>query len=152
MRRADRLLAQEEALKILDQGEYGILSTVGIDGKPYGVPLSYIIKDNFIYCHGTNAGGSKFDNISENKRVSFTVVGKTQVLPDKFGTLYESAIVFGEATIVESEEEKVSAFREYLQKYSSDFLAEGEKYIESAGPKAMMYRITMDTVTGKRKS
>jgi len=27
------------------------------------VPLSYIVKDNFIYYHGTNAGGSKYDNI-----------------------------------------------------------------------------------------
>ena len=35
----------EEIKMILQKGEYGILSTVGQDGKPYAVPLSYAWKD-----------------------------------------------------------------------------------------------------------
>ena len=149
MRRTDRLLGEEEAWEILNKGEYGILATVGADGQPYGVPLSYIVKGNGIYYHCTNAGGSKQDNISNNNKVSFTVVGKTQVLPDKFGTLYESAIAFGEAGLVEEEEERSVIFREFLKKYSAGFLAEGEKYIESAGPKANIVKITISSLTGK---
>jgi uncharacterized protein len=151
MRRTDRLLSEEEALKILEKGEYGILATVDREGQPYGVPLSYIVKDNCIYYHCSNAGGSKHDNILNNNKVSFTVIGNTQVLPDKFGTLYESVIVFGEAGFVHDEEEKLSAFREFLKKYCSGFLAEGEKYIESAGPRAMMVKITVTSLTGKSR-
>lgn len=152
MRRADRLLSREEALEILKRGEYGILSTVDSDGQPYGVPLSYAVKDNCIYFHGTNAGGTKYDNIEHSNKVSFAVVGSTQVLPDKFGTLYESAIVLGEASLVNDEEERLCALRELLEKYCSDFLAEGEKYIEAAGPKTMVIKITISSLTGKSRN
>lgn len=122
MRRADRVLDQESALKILQEGEYGILATVDAGGQPYGVPLSHAVKDSSIYFHSTNTGGSKYDNILNNKRVSFTVVGNTQVLPDKFGTLYESVIACGEAALVADENERLSAFRELLGKYCSGAL------------------------------
>lgn len=151
MRRTDRLLEQSEARKILDNGEYGILATVADDGQPYGVPLSYVVKDDCIYYHCTNAGGSKHDNILSNKDVCFTVVGNTQVLPEKFGTLYESVIVFGEAGIVDDEEERQAAFKEFLVKYCSDYLIEGEKYIASAGPKAIIVKITVKSLTGKAR-
>lgn len=149
MRRKDRALDQEEALKILIKGEYGILATVDGGGQPYGVPLSYAVKDNCIYYHSAIAGGSKHDNILNNKKVSFTVVGDTQVLPDKFGTLYESVIVFGEAAPVDDEEERLSAFRELLVKYCSGYLSEGEDAIKRTGAKAMVVKITINSMTGK---
>jgi len=40
MRRKDRALSEEEAQALLDRTEYGVLSTVGGDGRPYGVPLN----------------------------------------------------------------------------------------------------------------
>lgn len=149
MRRTDRQLSEAEALEILKKGEYGILSTVDSDGQPYGVPLSYVVIDNCIYYHSTNAGGSKHDNILSNHKVSFTAVGNTKILPDQFGTLYESAIVFGQALLVQDEAERLCAFRELLKKYCSGFLVEGEKYIESAGSKAIVVKITIDSLTGK---
>lgn len=149
MRRTDRLLNQEETLKILEEGEYGILATVGAAGQPYGVPLSYVVTDNCIYYHCTDAGGSKHDNILNNKKVSFTVVGNTQVLPDKFGTLYESAIAFGEAAEVTDENERLGVFRELLRKYCSGYLAEGEEYIKKLGSKAMIVKIAINDLTGK---
>lgn len=38
MRRKDRETTEERAYEILKNGEYGILSTIGEDGYPYGVP------------------------------------------------------------------------------------------------------------------
>ena len=45
MRRAERALSEEESLGILRCGQYGILSTIGPDGYPYGVPVSYAYKE-----------------------------------------------------------------------------------------------------------
>ncbi len=104
-------------------------------GSHYGVPLSYVIIDNSIYYHATNVGGSKYNNILNNNKVSFTVVEKTKVLPEKFGTLFESAISFGEASVVTDEDERLMVLREFLKKYCSEFIAEGEKYIAAAGGK-----------------
>lgn len=149
MRRTDRLITREEAFEVLKKGEYGILSTVGSDGQPYGVPLNYVVMDQAVYYHATNVGGAKYDNIMNNNKVGFTVVGDTQVLPDQFGTLYESAIVYGEASVVEDEGEKLVVFREFLKKYCSGFLKEGEEYISNAGPKAMIVKIEINALTGK---
>jgi hypothetical protein len=151
MRRTDRQITREEAMKILEKGEYGILATVDGEGQPYGVPVSFVVMDGAIYFHATNAGGLKYDNFMNNKKVSFTVVGDTQVLPDKFATIYESAIVFGEAGQVDDDEEILAAFRAFVKKYSSDFPAEGEQYIQSAGPRAMIVKIGIDEISGKAR-
>ena len=37
LRRKDRSITNDEAITILNKAEYGVLSTVSPDGKPYGV-------------------------------------------------------------------------------------------------------------------
>jgi len=151
MRRTDRQISKEEAMGILNKGEYGILATVDENGQPYGVPISYVLLDGFIYFHATNAGGHKFDNFSTNNKVSFTVVGDTKVLPEKFGTLFESAIVFGKVAMVDGEAERLEAFRALVNKYCADFLQEGEDYIKNAGPRALIAKINIDEISGKSR-
>ncbi len=51
MRRIDREISEHEAVELLHKAEYGVLSTVDKSGQPYGVPLSYVYKDNAIYFH-----------------------------------------------------------------------------------------------------
>ena len=48
MRRSDRQLAIEEAKEILTKAEYGSLATIGEDGYPYVVPVSYAFEDSSI--------------------------------------------------------------------------------------------------------
>ena len=47
----DRAVDDEKAIKILLKGSYGVLSTTGEDGYPYGVPLNYTYFDNCICFH-----------------------------------------------------------------------------------------------------
>ena len=149
MRRGDRAIAASEAQEILRKGEYGILSTVSNDGQPYGVPVSYAYTGEVIYFHCA-VDGHKLDNLRANNRVSFCVVGKTQVLPDKFATNYESVIVFGAAHEV-VDGEKHAALIELLKKYSPGFMEKGERYIKGDGPKARIYKIVIESLTGKAR-
>jgi len=103
IRRSDREISFQEVRKILDNAEYGVLSTVGKDGQPYGVPLSYVYKNDSIYFHCA-LSGHKLDNIGHNAKVSFCVVGNTKVLPDKFATEYESTVIFGVVSEVKETE------------------------------------------------
>ena len=135
---------------MLATAEYGILSTVGADGEPYGVPLNFVWHDQHIYFHCATSG-HKLDNLAVHPRVSFCVVGKTRLLPEQFATEYESAIAFGTIESVSDEEERLLAFREFLNKYSPDFLTSGEQYITTAGPKAAMMKITIGHLTGKHR-
>ncbi|HJL70970.1 MAG TPA: pyridoxamine 5'-phosphate oxidase family protein, partial [Anaerolineales bacterium] len=95
LRRKDRAITEEEAKALLNKAEYGVLSTVAENGKPYGVPLNFCIVDHSIYFHCA-VEGQKIDNIKQNKSVSFCTIGNTEILPDKFSTKYESVIVSGE--------------------------------------------------------
>lgn len=63
MRRKDREIFGEEIEDILKKGEYGILSTVSMDGKPYAVPISYAWKDGLIHLHCAANVGRKLDVI-----------------------------------------------------------------------------------------
>ena len=53
MRRAERMVSQGEARRLLDSSSYGVLSLVSPDGQPYGVPVNhvYVPQDNAVYIH-----------------------------------------------------------------------------------------------------
>jgi hypothetical protein len=149
MRRKDRLITSTESLFILAKGQYGVLSTVSPDNEPYGVPLNYCVIDGCIYFHCA-LEGRKINHITRNPKVSFCVVGRTEVVPDQFGTKYESCIVQG--LISESfGEEKQSALEGLIRKYSEDFVAEGLQYIEKLGDKTRVFKISIASISGKAR-
>ena len=149
MRRKDRQIGTEAALEILKNGEYGVLSTVGENGYAYGIPLSYTYTDNKIYFHCAKEG-TKLDNIKFSNKVSFCVVGKTEVLPCKFSTNYESVVVFGDAFETEGEE-KIKGLMDVVKKYSPGFIVEGEKYLEASAHETTVVRIDIKHLTGKAR-
>ncbi len=149
VKREDREISTEQVEKILAEGEYGILSTVDQNTQPYGVPVNYVYKNNHIYFHCAIAG-HKIDNMTGNNKVSFCVVGKTKVLPSKFSTEYESAIVFGEAFELTGDDKRQSLVS-ILEKYSSDHLEKGLKYIDSLFDETKVLAISINYITGKAR-
>ncbi len=149
LRRKDRAITNEEAITILNKGEYGILSTVSDNGEPYGIPLSYCVIDNSIYFHCA-VEGKKLEHFKNNKSVSFCVVGSTEILPNKFSTKYESVIISGNIEEVFDDEKQVG-LEGLLHKYSPEFLEKGIIYIESATEKTKVFRINITNLTGKAR-
>lgn len=147
IRRKDRKLNDDEAIEILNSNSYGVLSTVGEDGYPYGVPINHIYINGSIYFHCA-IKGHKLDNIKNNDKVSFCVVGKTQILPDKFTTKYESVIVFGRASEV-SDDEKNMAFLEILNRYAPDYIEQGKEYMQKASKATKVIKISIEHISGK---
>jgi len=149
MRRIDKSMGNEAALELLHKGGYGVLSTVGSDGYPYGVPISYACKDDAIYFHCATEG-QKLDNIEENSKVSFCVIGDTEVIPEKFSTNYESVIVFGNANIIANVDEKKSALLAIVEKYSPNYTESGKKYISNDFGKTKVIKMNIEHITGKK--
>jgi uncharacterized protein len=149
LRRKQRGMDEAAAWELLGRGEYGILSTCGPDGIPYGVPLSYCVLDDGIYFHCA-LEGHKVDNISARKEVSFCVVGRTEVLPAEFATLYESVVASGPAEEV-FDQEKQKALEALVDKYSCDYRPQGLKYIEAAAAKTKVFRIGVNAICGKAR-
>jgi nitroimidazol reductase NimA-like FMN-containing flavoprotein (pyridoxamine 5'-phosphate oxidase superfamily) len=149
MRRRDRQIDDSEALRLLEQGEYGVLSTCGSNQYPYGVPMSYALYNGSIYFHCAT-DGQKLDNIKHNDRVSFCVVGRTTPMPQDFAVNYESSIVFGKASEV-FDEEKQAALEAIAAKYSPAFTKEGLEYIRKAWDVTRLYKIEIEHITGKAR-
>jgi len=149
IRRSDRAISTDEARGILDKGEYGILSTVSADGQPYGVPVSYVCKGDIIYFHCAPKG-HKLDNLGANSRVSFCVVGKTELLPAEYGTKYESAIVSGRALEVHGDEKR-DGLLELIRKYALDYVDKAPQHIAADGGKTRVFKIVVEAVTGKSR-
>lgn len=150
MRRVDRQMTEAEAKELLERGEFGILATVDSTGQPYGVPLNYVYFNDAVYFHCALIG-KKLNDIAANPQVCFTVVGNTQVLPDKFATNYESVMVFGAAAIVE-ESDRNAMFEALIQKYSAAFIEAGHAYIEKYRAATQVVKISVAQITGKRRA
>ncbi|MDT8443223.1 MAG: pyridoxamine 5'-phosphate oxidase family protein, partial [Desulfuromonadales bacterium] len=116
-------------------------------GQAYGVPLNYVYMNDCIYFHSA-LQGHKITNILANSKVSFCVVGRTRLLPAEFSTEFESVIVFGEAAVVQGDE-RYQALVGLVEKYSPEFLAEGQKYIERFDSRTKVVRIDVHSMTGK---
>jgi len=149
MRRNDRSIDTENAIKLLELAQYGVLSTVGENGYAYGVPLNYAYHEGSIYFHCA-VEGSKLDNILYNNRVSFCVVGDSESIPDKFSYRYESAIVFGQSLEV-FDQEKEDALLAIIQKYSGDFMEKGMDYIKKGSAQTKVLKINIEHITGKAR-
>src|SRR5210317_966612 len=149
MRRKDKAMQDGAIIGLLQNAEYGVLSTVDGNEQPYGVPLNYVLMNNCIYFHCA-LEGHKLDNLAANPKVSFCVVGRTKVLPAEFSTEFESVIVFGRASVIEGEE-RYQALNALIEKYSPEFVSEGSAYIEKFDSQTNLVRLEIQHMTGKAK-
>jgi len=149
MRRKDKMLTSEEMMEILKDAEYGIISTIGEDGWPYGVPVNFVYNDNKIYFHAALTG-HKLENISYCNKVSFCTVTDVELLPADFSTKFKSVIAFGEVSEVK-EEEKNDIYTLILEKFSKDFIPSGQEYVKADGPKAKVFQIEVQHMSAKGK-
>ncbi len=150
VRRKNRQIGTDEIQRILSNATYGVLSVVGDDGYPYGVPVNYAYSDGKIYFHSTSSSSHKIDSIKKNSKVCFTVVTKHELVEQDYSTNYESVIVFGTARIVEESPEK-----EELMGKMMDVLAPSVKSIalQNCGATGyVMVEVTPQHVTGKAKA
>lgn len=149
MRRKDRAITKDEAIEILIKGEHGILSMCTPENEGYGIPLNYVLNNHQIYFHCA-AAGSKLDYLRTNNKVSFCVVGNTTVIPSDFGTLYESTIVSGTTSEVDGNEKR-EALMKIIEKYSADFIKEGNEYIDKLYDRVSVIKLSIHSITGKAK-
>ena len=148
-RKPEKTLSESEMKEILATAEYGVLSTVGEDGYPYGIPVNFVYDGKALYFHGAKEG-HKVDNLRFSNKVAFTVVVDTQVLPKEFNTKFRSVIVFGKAMIA-TDEERSKVFELILEKYAQTNIVNGHKYVAHSGHEADIYKIQIEHASAKGK-
>lgn len=152
VRRQDRTLEEQRALEILQTGEYGVLSMCAVDGnEAYGIPLSYVWNGReSVYIHCAPAG-RKLQCIDACANVSFCVVGRTNVIAEKFTTGYESIVMRCTAHHNLPEEERREALRIFVGKYCPEFAEKGREYAEKSFHRTEIIRLDIQQMSGKSK-
>ena len=88
--------------------------------------------------------------LEDNKSVSLCAVGDTEILPDKFGTKYESVIVSGEIEEIFDSDKQI-ALEGLLRKYSNEYFDKGLTYIEDLREKTKVFKISVNNISGKAR-
>ena len=148
MYKEKRQLSAEETQALFVKGHHGILSVNGDDGYPYAVPVNYVFIDGKIYIHSAKYG-YKIDALKQNDKVCFTAILNSQIIPDKFTAAFESVVAFGKASFIDDGDEKLTALRTFIERFSPDHQEAGERVIHAAYEKTHIIRIDVEQMTGK---
>ncbi|MBQ6425623.1 MAG: pyridoxamine 5'-phosphate oxidase family protein [Clostridia bacterium] len=149
MRRFRQQLSAEECVSILKMEPRGVLSVIGEDGYPYGMPVNQYYDDGTgkLYFHGAGEG-HKIDAIRKCDRVSFCTYDRGFRKEGEWALNIRSVIVFGRIRIVEDREQTVTILRKLGLKHYPD--AESvEREIEKDACRAVCLEMTVDHMTGK---
>lgn len=149
MRRNEREISKAEALEILEKGQWGTLAVNGDDGYPYAVPVNYCMDGENILFHSAQAG-YKFDSMKKDAKVSFSVVLSESIVAKDFTSNFESVIVFGKARFIEDEAEKKEKLMALVKRHHSEYLKEGQEYVDRAADVTAVIEILPEHISGKR--
>lgn len=149
MLRKKQSLSEPECIEILKQEPRGVLSVLGDDDYPYGMPLNhfYCEDDGKIYFH-SGKKGHKIDAISRHGKASFCVYDQGFRREGEWALNIRSVIVFGRIEIITDMEKICEISRLLCYKFTDD-----EKYIEDeirrSGPRTFMFALVPEHITGK---
>ena len=148
MRRQKQSLTREACTRLLKTETRGVLSMIGDDGYPYGVPINhyYCEEDGRLYFHGGKIG-HRIDAVKACDKVCYTVYDKGVCGDDGFYTV-GCVIAFGRMSIVGDVERALDICRRLCYKFtdSEDYIA-GE--IEKFGKATLVMSMDIEHMTGK---
>ena len=149
MRRFKQQISEEECVRVLKEQPRGVLSMLGDDGYPYGIPLDhwYSEDDKKLYFHCAKAG-HKLDAIAAYDKVSYCVMDEGYRKDGEWALNINSVVVFGRMSLVEDEEKKREICTNLVKKFTDD-----EDYLQRelthALPRANCLELTIEHMTGK---
>ena len=148
MRRSGQEVSEEHCREILKAAKRGVLSVVGDEGVPYGVPLNFLYDEeaNTIWFHCARPG-EKLDAIRRDGRVCFTVWDEEYRKPGDWAWYVTSVIVRGRAEPVEEPELLRDRMWTFAMKYCPS--EEDARKEMSALDRVQLVGIRIGHMTGK---
>ena len=149
MRRFKQQISDAECIRILKEEPRGILSMMGEDGYPYGIPLDhwYDEKDGKLYFHCAKEG-HKLDAINKYDKVGYCVYDKGYRKEGEWALNINSVVIFGRIRPVTDADKTREICTALCLKFTDDeaFL---RNELENALPRVQCLELTIDHMTGK---
>ena len=149
MLRSKQQLDEAECIDILMKEPRGVLSVLGDDGYPYGMPINhyYCPEDGLLYFHGGKKG-HKIDALRQHDKASFCVYDSGFRREGEWALNIRSVIVFGRVEFIEDQDRIYEISRRLSRKFTDD-----EAYIEAEirryGPGTLLFALVPEHMTGK---
>lgn len=142
-------LSMEECIRVLETEKRGVLSVIGDNSYPYGMPMNhwYNAEDGKIYFHCGNVG-HRLDALKTNDKVSFCTYDEGYCHPGQWARNVKSVIVFGRMTIVDNMDKIIDITTKLSHKFTQD-----EEYIkmeiENYAHRTLLLELTPEHICGK---
>ena len=149
LRRKNKQIPLSDCLELLKREKRGILSVIGDDGYPYGMPMNHFYNedDGKIYFHCGHAGHRE-DALKRNGKVSFCVCEHGHAEDGEWALRVRSVIVFGKIEFLYDRESVVDITTKLCRKFTDD-----EAYIQHEiahyADGTVLLRLTPEHICGK---
>ncbi len=149
MRRFKQQISEEECIRILKEEPRGVLSMIGDDGYPYGIPLDhwYDEADGKLYFHCAKEG-HKLDAIAGCDKVSYCVYDQGYRKDGEWALNINSVVIFGRMKLVTDADKTKEICTNLCRKFTDDE-AYLQKELTNALPRVQCLELTIEHMTGK---
>ncbi|MBQ7283331.1 MAG: pyridoxamine 5'-phosphate oxidase family protein, partial [Oscillospiraceae bacterium] len=142
-------LADEVCIEVLKSETRGVLSVLGDDDYPYGMPMNHFYneEDGKIYFHCGNIG-HRLDSLKKHNKVSFCCYDQGYINEGQWHYNVKSVIAFGKIEIVDDMDKIVDISTKLCAKFPC---GEGyaEKEIAEAAHRTLILEMTVEHMCGK---
>ncbi len=148
--RKKKQLSAEACRYVLRTERRGVLSVIGDEGYPYGMPMNHFYNDDdgCIYFHCGKIG-HRLDALRACDKVSFCVYDSGKAAPGDWALDVNSVIVFGRMEIIDDMQQIVDITTRLSRRFVHD-----EEYIKAEirdhGHLTLLLKLKPEHICGKR--
>ncbi len=149
LERKNKQISTEECIEVLKSETRGVLSVLGDDDYPYGMPMNhwYNEEDGKIYFH-SGKFGHRLDALKKQNKVSFCTYDKGYQNEGEWAWNVRSVIVFGRMEVIDDMDKIVDIMTMLSYKFVQDD-AYIKKEIELYGHETLLLVLTPEHICGK---
>lgn len=147
--RSKQELSKERSIQILKEQLRGVLSVLGDDDYPYGMPLNhyYNEEDGNLYFHGAKSG-HRVDAMKRHDKASYCVMDEGFIKEGDWALNISSVIVFGRLEIIEDEKITEDICRKLSYKFTTDDTYISDE-INRSLKGTLLFRLVVEHISGK---
>ncbi len=150
LQRKNKELSNEICIEILKNEKRGVLSVIGDESYPYGMPMNHFYNeaDGCIYFH-CGKTGHRLDSLRNNNKVSFCTYTGGYKNQGEWALNIESVIIFGKIEIIDDVENVRNISEKLSRKFTDD-----EEYIrneiELFAEQTLLLKLIPEHICGKK--
>lgn len=147
--RKNKQISHEECIEILKNEKRGVLSVLGDNDYPYGMPMNHFYneEDNCIYFHSGKTG-HRPDALKKHDKASFCVYDRGYRKEGEWALNIKSVIVFGKVEVIDDIDTIVDITTRLSHKFTED-----DEYIKNEirlyADKTMLFKLNVEHMCGK---